>query len=176
MEDHSPEVLRREKGYLHVKVAKASAVELLLAAKRRTGHVILQLVSAVDRVEDGVFQITWILENPNTDSVLLVSADYSRENCSVPSLGDVWPAAVIFERELHEMFGIDFPGNPRQGEDFLLEGWKDTPPMRRDFDTLEFSMRTFGERPGREHTDPRELIARTTGEWNTPVPLEEEEE
>ena len=151
------------------------AIELLLASRSVLGMSVLQLISAVDRIEDGLFQLTWILENPEYGSVLMVSADYPRQGCSVPSLGEVWPAAVAFERELHEMYGMEFPGNPRQGEDFLLEGWKEIPPMRRDFDTLEYSMRTFGERRRREHADPRDHIARRLGEWDTPVPLEEEE-
>ncbi len=167
--------VRREHGYLHVSVPPERAVELLLMARKRSGFELLQLISAVDRIEDGVMQITWILEHSVDSSIFMVSADYRREDTSVPTMGDVWPAAVIFERELHEMFGIDFPGNPRQEEEFLLEGWKDTPPMRRDFDTLEYSMRKFGARRKRTHTDPRKHIARVLDEWNTPVPMKEED-
>ncbi|MFO8184165.1 MAG: NADH-quinone oxidoreductase subunit C [Candidatus Aegiribacteria sp.] len=165
--------LRMDEGYLHVKVDPARVLELLLMAKRRFGHGILQLISAVDRIEDGMFQLTWILESAKDGSILMISSDHPREGCALPTLGDVWPAAVFFERELHEMFGIDFPGNERQEEDFLLEGWRDLPPMRRDFDTLKYSMETFGERREREHTDPREHVAERTGEWNTPVPAKE---
>lgn len=165
--------VRQEPDYLHVWVGPERVLEVLLGARGRCGMGLLQLISAVDRMEDGVFQMTWILESVEDTSVFMVSADYARRDCTVPSLGEVWPAAVIFERELHEMFGIDFPGNPRVGEDFLLEGWKDIPPMRRDFDTLEYSMRKFGERRTRRHVDPREYIADHTGEWETPVPFEE---
>ncbi|WP_416208189.1 NADH-quinone oxidoreductase subunit C [Halomonas sp.] len=34
------------------------------------------------------------------------------------------------QRELKEMFGIDFPGSPRVDEPFVLESWDDIPPMR----------------------------------------------
>lgn len=171
-QDFAPlEEVRRRPGYLHVKVDRLRALEMLLRAKDRYGKKILQLISVVDRMEDHLFQMTWILEDPRDSSVLIVSADYPRENCQVPTLGDIWPAAVIFERELHEMYGIDFPGNPRQNEDFLLEGWTDIPPMRRDFDSLEYSMRVFGERQERRHIDPRQYIGEFIGEWNTPRPI-----
>jgi NADH-quinone oxidoreductase subunit C len=169
------EVVREAEGYFHVRVSRDNAVELILSAKQRCGKEMLQLISAVDRIEDGIFQLTWILEDPGDSSLFIVSADYPRENCTVPTLGSIWPAAVIFERELHEMYGIDFPGNPRQNEDFLLEGWKELPPMRRDFDTLEYSLRVYGERQKREHRDPREYISQITGEWDTPVPMKDED-
>jgi len=168
-------ILLQNRNYLHVKAAPADAPGLILWARSRMGMDVLQLISAVDRIEDGEFQITWILERSSGGDVLLISSDYPRKNCRVPTMTSLWPAAAAFERELFEMFGISFPGNPREGEDFLLEGWNEIPPMRRDFDTLKYSMENFGERRAREHTDVRELISRRTGEWETPVPMKEED-
>ena len=169
------DTVRKDEGYLHLRISHVHVIEMLLSAKQRYGMETLQLISAVDRIEDGVFQLTWILCDPEGSSVFITSADYPRENCSVPTIGDIWPTAVIFERELHEMYGIDFPGNLRQNEDFLLEDWKEMPPMRRDFDTLEYSIRTFGERQKRTHTDPRKYIADSIDEWDTPVPMKDED-
>jgi NADH-quinone oxidoreductase subunit C len=170
------DVVRESEGYLHVMVPEERVLEVILGARGRCGMTVLQLISAVDRIETGSFQLTWIMERDDDGSVFMVSALYPREDCTVPTLGDLWPAAVAFERELREMYGIRFPGNPRQDEDFLLEGWKEIPPMRRDFNTLEYSMRTFGERGERKHIDPREYISEMTGEWDTPVPIKDGEE
>ncbi len=167
-------VIRKRHGYLHVSVPRERVMEVIVTAKSRCGKNVLQLISAVDRIERDIFQLTWILESTEDASIFMVSADYPREGCKVPTLKDMWPSAVFFERELREMFGIEFPGNPRQDEDFLLEGWEGIPPMRRDFDTLEYSMKTYGERRKREHVDPRRLIAEHTGEWDTPVPSRKE--
>ncbi len=71
------------------------------------------------------------------------------------SIHDLWPTAATYQRELKEMFGIDFPGSPRVDEEFILEGWTDLPPYRRDFDTLAYSQQTYAERGGRETHDPR---------------------
>ncbi|RKZ05214.1 NADH-quinone oxidoreductase subunit C [Candidatus Fermentibacteria bacterium] len=169
-------LVREQHNYLHIKVDKAAAADAVLTAKTSLGFTTLQLISAVDRIENGAFQLTWILENYDEQEILLISAYFPRKNCVVPSLSQIWPAASAFERELFEMFGISFPGNPREGEDFLLEGWKDMPPMRRDFETEEYARRTFGERQPREHTDPRQYIGDVVGEWNTPMGRNREEE
>lgn len=169
------DTLREDDNYLHVRIPRGNVIEMLLSARQRFGLDTLQLISAVDRLEDNVFQLTWILEDSRGTSVFMISADYPRENCTVPTIGDIWKTAEVFERELHEMYGIDFPGNPRQNEDFLLEDWRELPPMRRDFDTLEYSLRTYGERRKRMHTDPRKYIAESIDEWDTPVPMKDSE-
>ncbi|MHA1128844.1 MAG: NADH-quinone oxidoreductase subunit C, partial [Alphaproteobacteria bacterium] len=78
-----------------------------------------------------------------------------RDGTVMDSIHDIWPTAETYQRELREMFGIDFPGSPRVNDNFALEGWVEIPPYRRDFDTLEYSMRNFGHREGRETRDPR---------------------
>ena len=40
----------------------------------------------------------------------------------------------------------------------LDEGWDGPPPMRRDFDTKEYSNNTFFQREGRVNFDPREYM------------------
>ena len=169
-------VLRRREGLLHVTVPNVDTISVLARVRAEQNLKVLQLISAVDRIEENQLQLTWILEDPSDSFVFIVSSRYPREDCTVPTVSGMWPAAEAFERELHEMYGIDFPGSPRQGEDFLLEGWKGVPPMLRDFDTLEYSMRTFGERWPREHVDPRRYIGEKVGEWDTPLGSGEEGE
>jgi len=70
----------------------------------------------------------------------------------------LWKNMQTYQRELKEMFGIDFPGCPRVDEDFILEGWDDMPPYRRDFDTKKYSTDTYFPRPGRGSNDPAEYM------------------
>jgi len=83
-----------------------------------------------------------------------------REGAVGDTIHDLWPTAATYQRELKEMFGIDFPGSQRVDEEFILEGWTDMPPYRRDFDTLAYSQQTYAERGGRETHDPRTHMAR----------------
>ncbi len=54
------------------------------------------------------------------------------EETSVPSVSELWPGAVWFEREAFDMYGIAFAGNPdlrRILTDYGFEGY----PLRKDF-------------------------------------------
>jgi len=127
---------------------------LLLQLRDREGFVHLVLLTAVDWLEDGLFQLTYLLSNREQAIDLGVKVMIPRDQASMLSIHDIWPTAATYQRELREMFGIDFPGSPRVDEDFILEGWDDIPPYRRDFDTKEFSERFYTHRPGRETSDP----------------------
>ena len=81
-----------------------------------------------------------------------------RDEASMESIHDIWPTAMTYQRELREMFGIDFPGSPGVNDDFILEGWNDIPPYRRDFDTLKYSEEKYTHRAGRETKDPAEYM------------------
>jgi NADH-quinone oxidoreductase subunit C len=61
----------------------------------------------------------------------------------MPTALNLWPQAQAYERELHEMFGIEFTGNPDLSPLFL-HNWQDKPPLRKDFDTVEYARRAYG--------------------------------
>jgi NADH-quinone oxidoreductase subunit C len=115
----------------------------------------LNFISAVDYLENDIFQITYMLQNNESFVNLGVRVEIPRDNAEMTTIHHLWKAADVYERELKEMFGISFPGSPRQDESFVLEGWQDIPPMRRDFDTLKYSNETFFQRPGRTTHDPK---------------------
>jgi len=128
----------------------------LLHLRDREGYTHLVLLTAVDWLEDGQFQLTYLLSNRSSAQDLGLRVLLSREGASMESIHDVWPTAATYQRELREMFGIDFPGSPRLHEEFILEGWNDIPPYRRDFDTLKYAQASYNDRPGRETHDPEQ--------------------
>ncbi len=132
--------------------------------RRESGHMQLTLVSAVDWIEDGEFEIVWLVTDPNAHTTLMLSTRVARDRASLPTVHDLWPQAVTYEQELNEMFGILFEGSPRQGVPFILEGWRDLPPMRRDFDTAAYSLSHYEGRPGRRYIDARTFIGEKSGE------------
>jgi NADH-quinone oxidoreductase subunit C len=129
---------------------------LLLHLRDREGFTHLVILTAVDWIEDGVFQLTYLIGDRERAHDLGLRVLLPRDGASMESVHDLWPTAATYQRELREMFGIDFPGSPGLEEDFILEGWIRTPPYRRDFDTLKYANETFAPRPGRETRDPTE--------------------
>ena len=135
---------------------RAQLRSLLLHLRDKEGFTHLVLLTAVDWIEDESFQLTYLLSDRPNRRDLGLRVMLSREGASMESIHDIWPTAATYQRELREMFGIDFPDSPRVNEDFILEGWTGIPPYRRDFDTLKFSNETFAPRPGRQTHDPAE--------------------
>ncbi len=155
---------RQREDLLQVGVAPGKVVPLLSWLKLHTPYVQLTHMSAVDWMEEGEFQLTYLLTDPEGHRSLMVITRIEREAATADSVWELWPQAVTYEQEINEMFGIHFPGSPRQGVPFILEGWDDIPPMRRDFDTVEYMNAHHPSRPGREHTDPRTYIGKVFGE------------
>jgi len=137
-----------------VTVDRVQLRPLLQHLRDQEGFTHLVLLTAVDWLEDATFQLTYLMNNRLACRDLGVRVMLPRATASMDSIHDLWPTAATYQRELREMFGIDFPGSPRVEEDFVLEGWIRTPPYRRDFDTLKFSDEVFAPRPGRESSDP----------------------
>lgn len=118
------------------------------------GFTHLVLLTAVDWLEQGQFQLTYLLNNRTRACDIGLRVLLARDGATMETIHDIWPTAETYQRELREMFGIDFPGSPRVDAEFVLEGWIDMPPYRRDFDTLAYSEANFRHRDGRETRHP----------------------
>jgi NADH-quinone oxidoreductase subunit C len=53
----------------------------------------------------------------------------------VPSVAIIWPTANWLEREVYDMFGIEFSGHPNLTRILLPEEWQGH-PLRKDYDIL----------------------------------------
>ena len=148
--------IKKQREDLHfVTIPKEKAVDFITHLRDYEKFTHLAFLSAVDYLEDGIFQLTYLLYNHSENLSLGVRVQISRHEPEMITICHLWQQAAVYERELKELFGIRFPGSPRQDESFVLEGWQEIPPMRRDFDTLKYSNETFFPRPGRETHDPK---------------------
>jgi len=141
-----------------ITVKRENVVQIISQLKDISGFTHFVLLTAVDWLENDRFQLTYILNNPVNKIDLVVRTMIERENASMQSIHHLWVTAATYQRELKEMFGINFPGSPRVDEEFMLEGWSDLPPYRRDFDTKKYAEETYESRPGRSTNDPKEYM------------------
>ena len=153
------EPITKKRDDLYFITVKKDQLELILSyLKNYEGFTHLAFLQAVDYLEDNKFQLTYMLYNYNIKVNLAINVFIDRDNAEMTSIHKLWSHAWQYQRELHELFGIDFPNSPRCHESFVLEGWEEIPPMRRDFDTKEYVERTFYPRPGRSTNDPKEYM------------------
>ncbi|MBN2723278.1 MAG: NADH-quinone oxidoreductase subunit C [Deltaproteobacteria bacterium] len=138
---------------LFVTVPNNQAVSLVTYLRDHEGFSHLVILSAVDWLEEEVFQLTYLLNNPELKQDIGVRTLVDRNEPVMESIHHLWEHSATYQRELFEMFGISFPTSPRMEEPFILEGWDGPPPYRRDFDTLKYAEETYFPRPGRTTND-----------------------
>jgi NADH-quinone oxidoreductase subunit C len=156
--------INSDHGYF-VTVEKKDMISVLGYLRDVEGFKHLVLLTAVDWIEDNKFQLTYLLNSPTLKKEIGLRTFIDRsvwpEESEMQSAHHLWPAAKTYQRELHEMFGIDFPGSPEVNDPFIMEYWDDIPPYRRDFDTKKYSEETYFPREGRSTNDPAEYMKET---------------
>lgn len=85
--------------------------------------------------KDEQFEIVYILYSfPHNQRVRVKTAIKDGEK--VATVSDIWPTANWLEREVFDMFGIEFEGHPDLRRILLPEDWKGF-PLRKDHDILK---------------------------------------
>ncbi len=147
-----------------VSVEKELVPSVLSYAKSQLGYIHLSHISCVDWPENNNFEIIYILWSPADKVQLFIKTLINRDNPEIDNVDMIWKHANTYEREIREMYGIQFNGLVG-AQEFILEDWDDMPPMRRDFDTVEYVDNNYTFRPGREDAgDVREEIIKRSGE------------
>jgi NADH-quinone oxidoreductase subunit C len=141
-----------------VNIDKKHAVAFITHLRDFEDFTHLVLLTAVDWIEEDKFQLTYLLNNAKRKIDLGIRVFIDRENTEMYGIHHLWKQAATYQRELKEMFGIHFPGSPKIDKNFILEGWEEIPPYRRDFDTKKYSEETYFPRPGRSTNDPSEYM------------------
>ena len=116
-----------------------------LAFAKREGFDHCSAISVTDWPDDATFELTYHLWSYDHKLLLTVKSRIDRGKATVDSAIPLWgPSAGIHERELHELFGVEFAGNPDLAPLFL-ESWDGPPPFRKDFDWRAYVRETFYE-------------------------------
>jgi NADH:ubiquinone oxidoreductase subunit C len=65
---------------------------------------------------------------------IVVKAKLDRNNPEIETVSNIWKTASFHEREVYEMFGVNFLNHPDLRLLILPDGWEGKNPMRKDFE------------------------------------------
>ena len=65
---------------------------------------------------------------------LVVKAQLDRSKPEIETVSHIWRTAEFNEREVYEMFGVNFLNHPDLRLLILPDGWEGRNPMRKDFE------------------------------------------
>lgn len=143
------DIITKRSDLYKVNVVRERVFELVHFLGNNYDYKTLNAITCTDWIEYGHFALTYIITTIDRKSTFMVQTQINREESHINTLSKEFAQAEIFERDLHEMYGIDFIGNENLKE-LSLENWVHTPPLRREFDTLEFVNEHLTFREGRE--------------------------
>ena len=140
--------------------AENHSVLAILRFLKDAGFNHLALISAVDWIEEDCFELCFILTSYERDDEvpgrqglhIILKTRIPREKPQFKTTTGIFPNAEPYEREIHELFGINFEGHKRLTP-LLLERDYEIPPFRKDFDTRKYVEEVFGKIPSVENKD-----------------------
>ncbi len=88
----------------------------------------------ISTVDNGrTFELLYHLIGPHR-TVISIAVEVPRETPDIISMSGILPPAGIYERQIHDLFGITFRGHPGLSKIILNEDWPpDEFPLRKDW-------------------------------------------
>lgn len=83
-------------------------------------------------VEENIFELITLFFSTESLEHIWVSTKISRDNPVIDSLTSIWPIAEFQEREVYDLFGVQYAGNPDLRRIFLDDDW-DGFPLKKDY-------------------------------------------
>ena len=134
---------------------KKEAVLSILSFLKTNGYGHLGLISCVDWIGEKAFELVYILsaymqedgDYKDREKInIILKTRISRERPQFLSVIPIFENAEPYEREIHELYGVNFEGHPRLIPLFLEREYE-TPPFRKDFDTRKYVQDVFESVP-----------------------------
>ncbi len=118
-------------------VNPADVAALCRAVKTGPGldFTLLLCLTCVDYEE--YFQMVYFLLSMSQEQTLVVKADLPYDTPRLPSVCSVWEAADWYEREVHDLFGVEFEGHPDLAPLLLYDEFEGF-PGRKEFPLYDY--------------------------------------
>ncbi len=128
------------KNELTLQIAKKDVVEVCKLLKNDTELKFIHCedVTAIDWAErKNRFTVVYHLFSLKNKFRLVVKADVDESDCNIDSVSSIWRAANWHEREVYDMYGINFNNHPDLRRMYMPEEFEHY-PLRKDFPLLGF--------------------------------------
>ncbi len=80
------------------------------------------------------FTMVYYLDSTTYHHNLIVKIKLPADKPEVETICDIWPTANFHEREVYELFGINFLNHPDLRLLILPDGWEGRNPLRKNFE------------------------------------------
>jgi NADH-quinone oxidoreductase subunit C len=121
-----------DRNELTITVARESIVDACEAVKV-AGYNFFEDLTAVDWYpQEPRFHLSYHIVSHSLKQRVRLRVLVDSADASVPSITAAWPSANLYEREVFDLFGIDFPGHPRLTRIMMPENWQGH-PLRKDY-------------------------------------------
>ena len=137
---------------LRLYIESGLLIRTLTTLRDQCGFTVLAELGAADYLnypgrpaDKARFEVHYIVLNPDTNRRLILKVGVPLSEPTLPSLTGLWGGADWMEREIFDMFGIDFDGHPDLRRILMPEEFT-AHPLRKDY-----PLRGRGER----HNFPR---------------------
>jgi membrane-bound hydrogenase subunit beta len=130
LKDKAAEITNPAPRRVFVKIERPHLLDGMRFLKKNLGFTHLSTITGLDRGE--YFEMLYHLANETVS--LTVRTAVPRTDPVVPSVCEVIPGAVLYEREIQDMFGVAVQGIPDGRRLLLSDDWPaDQFPLRKDF-------------------------------------------
>jgi len=123
---------RFDRDELTITVARESIVAACEAVKG-AGYTFFEDVTAVDWYpQEPRFQLSYHILSMGLKQRLRVVVQLDSADPTVPSITSAWPSANFYEREVFDLFGVQFSGHPGLTRIMMPTDWEGH-PLRKDY-------------------------------------------
>ena len=121
-----------DRGELTLTIA-AGQIRDAAATVQAAGYNFLEDVTAVDWFPSTPrFQVSYHILSHSLKELIRLRVLLDEANPSLPSITPIWPSANYYEREVFDLFGIDFKEHPNQRRILMPDDWTGN-PLRKDY-------------------------------------------
>ena len=101
---------------------------------KKEGYEMMADLTAVDwyRKREPRFQVVVNLLSVSKNLRVILNVKVPDESLKIPSICEIYPGANFFEREVFDMFGIEFENHPELTRILMPDDWTGN-PLRKDY-------------------------------------------